>query len=259
MQLKRVKFSSGPRPALTRHWVTPLRFPHKRAPPLTRLYSKVRIGNPTHPARACGGAGAPLGRSIKPLGSSLALGSSDRALAVKPGMCTIHSRHWTKAEVPGTDLLGELLRCWPTGAISTKPHCNLDSIWILVEASKSKFRAILPGTRTLCTLGAVQLHLHTMPGCCSVCVTLLRRKEALLKANRCCSSICEILIPILLSAIVLVGALISDRDKFPTELFVARQLDDRISGPEPQCLQLPSELADLCATAPSLSRVRCLA
>ena len=59
-----------------------------------------------------------------------------------------------------------------------------------------------------------------MPGCCSVCVTLLRRKEALLKANRCCSSICEILIPIFLSAIVLVGALISDRDKFPTELFV---------------------------------------
>jgi len=59
-----------------------------------------------------------------------------------------------------------------------------------------------------------------MPGCCSVCVTLLRRKEALLKANRCCSSICEILIPIFLSAIVLVGALISDREKFPNELFV---------------------------------------
>ena len=59
-----------------------------------------------------------------------------------------------------------------------------------------------------------------MPGCFSVCCTLLRRKEAPLKANRCCSSVFEILIPIFLSAIVLVGALLSDIEKFPTELFV---------------------------------------
>ena len=59
-----------------------------------------------------------------------------------------------------------------------------------------------------------------MPGCCSVCCTLLRRKEALLKANRCCSSVFEILIPIFLSAIVLVGALVSEIEMFPTELFV---------------------------------------
>ena len=90
-------------------------------------------------------------------------------------------------------------------------------IWFILEASKANYREG-PGREaaTECTTAAPP----PMPGCCSVCVTLLRRKEALLKANRCCSSICEIVIPILLSAIVLVGALISDRDKFPTELFV---------------------------------------
>lgn len=52
-------------------------------------------------------------------------------------------------------------------------------------------------------------------GCCAQTCTLIRRKDGLLKWSNCCTSACEIGLPVLLCALIIFGSVQSSQDTYP--------------------------------------------
>eukprot|EP00966_Prymnesium_polylepis_P326289 7382201-Prymnesium_polylepis.4 len=62
-----------------------------------------------------------------------------------------------------------------------------------------------------------QQHMATKqpPNCCSQCCTLVRRKDGLLKCSRVTSTICEVVLPALMCALLILGSKASETDTYP--------------------------------------------
>ena len=69
--------------------------------------------------------------------------------------------------------------------------------------------------------------------CCGQTCVLIRRKDGLLKTSRCCASICEIMLPVCMCALLILGSASSDVEEYPNLLYAPQNMTDALATVSP--------------------------